>query len=216
MTFSIPNRFAALILLVAISSTSERVMATEQVPYVVERAMGNNIELRKYGPTVVAETLVDDESFQQAGNSGFRLLAAYIFGANRSRKEIAMTAPVAMAPEQGERIAMTAPVARMPMPEGGWRMAFYMPAGYTLATLPVPNDSRITLRNQPARRVAALRFSGRGTDEQFAERTLELMQSLKTEGVTPVGQPWTARYNAPWVLPPLRRNEIMIEVSSDD
>lgn len=216
MTFGIPNRLAAVMLLVAICSPWKHVMATEQVPYAVERAIGTNIELRKYGPTVVAETLVDDESFQQAGNSGFRLLAAYIFGANRSREEIAMTAPVAMAPEQGKRIAMTAPVARMPMPEGGWRMAFYMPAGYTLATLPVPNDSRITLRNQPARRVAALRFSGRGTDEQFAERTLELMQSLKTEGVTPVGQSWTARYNAPWVLPPLRRNEIMIEVSSDD
>ncbi len=216
MTINVQNRLAAVMFFGAILSLSEHAMAAEQVPYAVERAIGDNIELRRYGPTVVAETLVDAESFKEAGNSGFKVLAAYIFGANRSRSEIAMTAPVAMAPEQGERIAMTAPVARTPVSDGGWRMAFYMPAGYTLDTLPAPNDSRITLRNQPARRVAALRFSGRGTDGQFAERTLELMESLKTAGITPVGQPWTARYNAPWVLPPLRRNEVMIELSSHD
>lgn len=205
-----------MLLIVAIYSTSERAMAAEQVPYVVERAISDEIELRRYGPTVVAETLADADSFKEAGNSGFKVLAAYIFGANRSRTEIAMTAPVAMAPEPGERIAMTAPVARTTVAEGGWRMAFTMPVGYTLENLPVPNDSRITLRNQPGRRVAALRFSGRGTDDQFAERTLELMQSLKTAGITPVGEPWTARYNAPWVLPPLRRNEVMIELSGGD
>ncbi len=213
MTFSVQNGFAAMLMIVAISSTSERAMAADQVPYSVERAIGDNIELRKYPATVVAETSVDADSFQQAGNSGFRVLAAYIFGENRARQEIAMTAPVAMAPEKGERIGMTAPVARTPAPEGGWRMAFYMPARYTLETLPVPNDPRITLRNEPARRVAALRFSGRGTEAQFAERTLELLQSLKAEGITFVGKPWTARYDAPWVLPPLRRNEVMIELS---
>lgn len=214
MSINFRNRGAVLALLAAISCFAECAMATEQVPYTVERAIGKRIELRQYGPTLVAETIVDGDSFRQAGDSGFRRLAAYIFGANRSQQKLEMTAPVAMAPEEGERIAMTAPVARVPAPDGGWRMAFYMPSGYTLDTLPVPDDPGIKLRNEPARRVAALRFSGRGTDEQFAERTLELIGVLKAEGVAAKGEPWTARYDAPWVLPPFRRNEVMIEISS--
>lgn len=188
-------------------------MATEQVPYTVERTLESGVEIRRYGETVVAETMIDSGSYADAGNEGFRRLAGYIFGGNQARQEIAMTAPVAMAADDGEQIAMTAPVASAR--EGnGWRVAFYMPAEFTLETLPVPRDPRVVLRTVPGRRVAALRFSGRGTVGQFTERTSELVRVLTDAGVDMIGSPWTARYNAPWVLPPLRRNEAMVEVAS--
>ncbi len=191
----------------------EVAMASEQIPYSVVRTLDSGVEIRDYGLLVVAETQVDAQSFREAGDSGFKRLAGYIFGANRSRQKIAMTAPVAMAPEQGERIAMTAPVARKPVPGGGWRMSFYMPAGYSLETLPIPDDPAVSLGVEPPRRVAALRFSGSGTDEQFAERTAQMLAALAAEGIPTLGDPWTARYNAPWVLPPLRRNEAMVELA---
>lgn len=188
------------------------VMATEQVPYTVERTLESGVEIRRYGDTVIAETVIEAGSYGDAGNEGFRRLAGYIFGDNRGEQKIAMTAPVAMAPDAGEMIAMTAPVAAQRDSSGGWRVAFYMPAEYTLETLPQPLDPRISLRVVPGRRVAALRFSGRGTADQFAEHTAELVQALADAGIESVGAPWTARYNAPWVLPLLRRNEAMIEV----
>lgn len=187
-------------------------MATEQVPYVVEQTLADSIEVRRYPDVIVAETVIEADSYAEAGNEGFRRLAGYIFGGNVARDKLAMTAPVAMAPSApSEKIAMTAPVAVTA--EGkGWRMAFFMPTGYTLQTLPQPRDARVVLREQHGRRVAALRFSGRGTAAQFADRTEELCAALAAAGLATRGEPWTARYNAPWVLPLLRRNEAMIEL----
>jgi hypothetical protein len=201
------------ILALTLGARAEVAVATEQVPYTVERTLESGVEIRRYGDTVIAETVIDAGTYADAGNEGFRRLAGYIFGGNQKKQKIAMTAPVAMAPaEEGQRIAMTAPVAAARDSGGGWRIAFYMPAEYTLETLPTPRDPRVTLRTVPGRLVAALRFSGRGTDEQFAEHTNELAQALAGAGIESVGAPWTARYNAPWVLPLLRRNEAMIEV----
>jgi hypothetical protein len=36
------------------------------------------------------------------------------------------------------------------------------------------------------------------------------MAWLKVKGITPISEPEMARYDAPWVLPFLRRNEIMV------
>jgi hypothetical protein len=200
------------LLALTLGARAEVAVATEQVPYTVERTLESGVEIRRYADTVIAETVIEAGTYGDAGNEGFRRLAGYIFGDNRGEQKIAMTAPVAMAPEKGQRIAMTAPVATERDSGGGWRVAFYMPAEYTLETLPTPLDPRVTLRVEPGRRVAALRFSGRGTAEQFAEHTAELAQALADSGIESIGAPWTARYNAPWVLPLLRRNEAMIEV----
>ncbi len=203
------------VLALTLGARAEVAVATEQVPYTVERTLDSGVEIRRYGDTVIAETVIESGTYGDAGNEGFRRLAGYIFGDNRGEQKIAMTAPVAMAPDQGQKIAMTAPVAAE-RDGGGWRVAFYMPVEYTLETLPTPLDPRVTLRTVPGRRVAALRFSGRGTAEQFAERTAELAQALVDAGIASVGAPWTARYNAPWVLPLLRRNEAMIEVAAEN
>ena len=40
----------------------------------------------------------------------------------------------------------------------------------------------------------------------------KLMQYIKTNDILFVGSPKYAFYNPPWTLPPMRRNEIMIEI----
>ena len=127
-------------------------MATEEAVYTVVTTDGA-FEIRDYAPHVVAETLVEG-TLEEAGNTAFNRLFRYISGGNRSREKVAMTAPVAQQPK-GEKIAMTAPVAQQRVREQ-WAVSFMMPAAYTLETLPAPEDPQVTLREVPARRIAAI------------------------------------------------------------
>ena len=166
-------------------------------------------QLREYGPLIVAEvTHTGDRS--KALNAGFRRLAAYIFADDRPGEKIAMTSPVMQ--DQGEEIAMTAPVLQDGNAAAGtWRTRFVMPAQYTMETLPVP-PSDVTLAEVPARRIAAVRFSGRGTSEDLVQREAALRQWLSEQGLTASGPAEFAFYDAPMVPPGMRRNEVMIPV----
>lgn len=187
-------------------------MAIEEPKFTVLEKSGA-FELRAYAPRVVAETLVDG-SLDDASGAGFRRIADYIFGNNTSQKggseKISMTAPVGMVPKTAsEKISMTAPVA-MQQSGGQWRMYFVMPSQYTLSTLPTPNNPAVTLRELPETRMAVLRFSGLAGEEKAATKTAELIAWLKSKNITPIGTPELARYNPPWTLPFLRRNEVMV------
>lgn len=83
-----------------------------------------------------------------------------------------------------------------------------------METLPAPNDPRVTLREMPARRMAAIRFSGGPDMARFEEMTGELTAFLEREGYEIVGEPVYARYDPPWIPTPFRRNEVMIEIAS--
>ena len=163
--------------------------------------------IRDYAPTVVAETHVSGER-GAAINAGFRRLARFIFGGNEPNREIAMTAPVAQRPE-GERIAMTAPVSQIASNEG-WVVTFYMPPGSRLQDMPRPLDDSVVLREEAARRVAVLRFSGLATQSNLARHADELRQRVEGRGEVASGDVSYAFYNPPWILPWARRNEVMI------
>ncbi len=185
-------------------------MAIEEPKYTVLEKSGA-FELRAYSSKIVAETLVSG-SLDKASSAGFKLLADYIFGNNTSRtggnEKISMTAPVTMEPKS-EKISMTAPVS-MEQTGGQWRVYFVMPDQYTLDTLPKPNNPAVTLREVPASNYAVIRFSGFAGEEKSATKTAELIAWLDNKSIIPVAKPELARYNPPWTLPFLRRNEIMV------
>lgn len=168
-------------------------MATPEPRYQVELKDGP-FEVRRYAPRVVAETRVDG-GLREAGNRGFRRLAGYIFGGNHGRVKVAMTAPV------GARAA-----------GGGWVIAFTMPAAHTLDTLPAPADPTVALRRAGELRVAVLRGRGRWTEARFAALEARLRGWITKNGLRAVGDAELERYDPPWTLPPLRRNEVWIEV----
>lgn len=165
-----------------------------------------DLEVRDYPALVAAEVHVTGDR-DRAGNAGFLLLAGYIFGNNTQRRQIAMTAPVAMASGAGQKIAMTAPVAMAGTPDD-WVMQFFMPAEYTLDTLPMPYDSRVKLVAIPATRVAVIRFSGIAWESGVNKNTARLAAFVEQKHYRPQGQPVLSRYNPPWTLWFLRRNEI--------
>ncbi|ALL15336.1 heme-binding protein [Caulobacter henricii] len=167
-------------------------------------------EVRDYPALVVAEVTVSGDQKQAAGN-GFRLLAGYIFGGNRTKQSIAMTAPVAQAPAS-QKIAMTAPVTQI---QGSktWVVRFTMPSAYSLESLPTPNDPRVQLRQLPPTRFAVLQFSGLARPEAVAARTVELESLVTARKLTAVGPAALAQYNPPWTPGFLRRNEVMIPIA---
>jgi hypothetical protein len=168
------------------------------------------VEIRRYAPRIAAETTVAGTE-EAARNEGFRRLAGYIFGANARRDRIAMTAPVAQA--RGERIAMTAPVAQAGR-DGGWTIRFFMPARFTMDTLPLPDDSRVTLVPVAAETVAVLRFAGLPRAEAVARHTAELNAALAASAWTATGPVQAWFYDPPWTVPALRRNEVVAPVQA--
>lgn len=183
---------------------------TEEPAFTVERKVGG-VEFRRYGPRVAAETTIaaDEES---ARNEGFRRLARYIFGGNKGKAKIAMTAPVAQ--QQSEKIAMTAPVAAQRGSGGEWVIRFFMPSKYTLDTLPTPNDDAVRLVTVPAETVAVLRFSGLIGADAIESHTRELLDTLHDNGIETVGDPVAWFYDPPWTVPFRRRNEVAVGVAT--
>lgn len=168
-----------------------------------------SVEIRRYGPRLAAETTVSGAA-TAARNEGFRRLAGYIFGANRGAAKIAMTAPVAQDPA---RLAMTAPVGAAPGAAGGWTIRFFMPADRTLATLPLPEDPRVTLVELPGETVAVLRYAGLPSADAAARQRAALLAALTRGPWQATGEPGDWFYDPPWTLPPLRRNEAVVAVT---
>jgi hypothetical protein len=183
-------------------------MSTEEPKYTIE-VKKDVYEIRKYGPQLVAETLVTG-GFADAGNSAFRILADYIFGNNKAKSKIAMTAPVTQAPS--EKIAMTAPVT-MAKSEGRYLVQFTMPDTLTLANIPEPNDSRVKIRALPERRVAVYKYSGSWSEARYQEKLSLFLAALKRDNLSVTTEPVLARFNSPFQLWFLRRNEIWIELN---
>ncbi|MBN1281185.1 MAG: heme-binding protein [Candidatus Thermoplasmatota archaeon] len=169
---------------------------TDTIPYIIERKL-EAVEIRQYPDIVLAvvENNVDD--------TGFSLLFDYISGENTTRSRIPMTTPVI----SSEKIKMTAPVIT-----GKTSMAFVLPSSYTMQTAPLPTNPSVHLVQQPKRRIAVLRFSGKTTQESVQKYTAELMAVLKTKGVAVTGESLLMRYNSPFTPGFLRRNEVAVEI----
>jgi len=72
---------------------------------------------------------------------------------------------------KAEKIAMTAPVFQEKSGKQ-WLMQFVLPGDYTLATAPIPNDTSITIKEIPRKKVAVLRYSGFLSEQSIDEKTV--------------------------------------------
>jgi hypothetical protein len=171
-----------------------------------------DMEVRQYAAYTVAEVLVPGPA-ADAGGQAFPILAGYIFGKNKGERRFAMTAPVTQAAVP-VKLEMTAPVTQSVAP-GGYRVQFVLPRGVTASTAPEPLDPRVQLRDVPATRVAAIRYSGFWSASNDAEHLARLKAALQAGGLAWTGEPVVSRYNAPWTLWFLRRNEVWLQLAPE-
>ncbi len=208
---------ACLICFIAFAAMPKPAQAIDEPAYSVVQTT-DVFEVRQYAPYFVAEVVVPGPA-SEAGSQGFNLLGGYIFGKNKGERKLDMTAPVIQVPapvtQQAAppvKLEMTAPVTQAAAP-GGFVVQFVMPKGYTLATLPEPLDARVKLREVPGGRVAVIRFSGSWSQSLYDEKLQTLRGALAAAGMATVGEPVSSRYNSPFSLPFLRRNEVWLRLA---
>lgn len=196
----------ALIAALLLAATAMTSHAIEEPEFEVVQRL-DAVEIRQYAPYVVAEVTVTGPA-DSAGNRAFPLLAGYIFGKNKGERKMAMTAPVTQTPTP-VKMAMTAPVTQAPVAEGHL-VQFVLPKGVTLDTAPEPLDPRVKIREVPAHRVAAVRFSGFWSEDNYQRHLSQLTTGLQAAGLRWKGEPVYSRYDAPWTPWFMRRNEIWL------
>lgn len=171
-------------------------------------------EIRYYPSYIVAQVTVDDRDDPE--RKAFRILADYIFGKNKSKSEISMTAPVITA-EETEEISMTAPVIMSPEEKNKMTMSFTMPSKYKMEDLPEPIDKRVELAKVSDHYVAAFKYSwfmNKDKNSRLAKKLINWLESKPN--YTPVSEPYFAGYNPPWTIPFLRRNEVLIKLEKNE
>lgn len=130
-------------------------------------------------------------------NAAFRRLANFIFN---EKAPISMTAPVITNDAE---------------------MSFILPSSrfHALSEVPQPLDDRVQLKEIPASTLAVSQFSWFASPENVNERTRELKEALKRDGISLADEnesPALFRYNPPWCLPFFRTNEIALHVTGFD
>lgn len=167
---------------------------TAEPDYITEGQIGD-LEVRRYPDRIDARAEVEARDFEHALTLGFNRLACYLHGANANDESLQMTVPVITT-----------------MRDGRYEMSFVMPPNRTLGSLPLPEDSRVALREVQERRIAVLRFDGRYTKRNIERHERKMIRQLVDAGLSAKGSVMFAGYDSPMTLPQLRRNELWIEV----
>ena len=154
----------------------------------------SGVEIRQYSSYVIAKTTIDLKQ-NQSDNNMFRTLAAYIFGKNKKKQTIPMTAPVTTFKDNDS-----------------YSMFFYMLDSDNIADLPDPIDQNIVFEKIDLGKCAVISFSWYINDRKIKKYKKQLENFLLDYGYTQVSPFMINQYNPPWTLPFLRRNEILVGI----
>jgi uncharacterized protein YxeA len=184
----------ATIIIVLIASQIYFSMAkTETQPYNVVKT-DDFFEIRLYPPATMATIAMNAKTYKELSSSGFKKLASYIFGGNKTNTKMAMTTPVHMDINGNQS-----------------SMSFVMPANYIKENLPQPDDTAVKIKTSPEEYVAAIQFGGYANDEEIKKYAAQLESALKTSGIEFFGNFRYLGYSAPYQFL-ARKNEIIVNV----
>jgi hypothetical protein len=190
---------------------------TAEPPHQLLLKAAQGFEVRRYQSFCTA-------SVEMKNGPGFQTLAKYIgvYGdpKNEASKPLAMTSPVITDGSKagaGQSLAMTSPVIQSQDED---IMSFVLPFEVAFEDLPKPTDKRITLKQVPAKTIAAVSFSGAYSREACHERfkqlqenlrDLSLLQNEKDDAYYSVAQ-----YHPPFTIPFFRKNEVWIQLDESN
>ena len=172
------------------------ILAIEKPNYKVIQNYGK-VEIREYMPMIIAKTNVH-LSYREAQSEGFHRIANYIFGGNDKNMSIAMTAPVIS--------------QKLSTDLEEHEILFVMPKEYAMPMLPQPNLDHVKLEERSLSRVAVIQFGGWATQDKVADYQKILKTRINELNLSKIGNFMVAQYNSPWVLPPFRRYEILVQI----
>lgn len=155
----------------------------------------DNFEIRKYPELTVATTKLNEGSYSKNSRIGFGRLAAYIFGGNTDKSQIAMTSPVQMNIDFDTT------------------MSFFMPENIAYDDLPKPNNGAVSIQMIPSKIVAVIGFKGWASDEILKRKFNELKSLLSDEGINFYNKYSFLGYNPPYQLIN-RKNEVLINLKN--
>ena len=185
----------------------------EEPTYTVLKKDGD-FEIRHYPKQLIAKVTLHGMSYDYFREHAFEKLAAYIFEGNHSKESIPMTSPV-LTEKTTQQIPMTSPVLQHEDPNGAWTMSFILPKEYTLATAPKPNNPEIELEEVEAYNAAVVTYSGNNKIDKIESHKKELGEWVKSQPeIAPNGHYFIAQYDAPFVIPFFKKNEIQIKINT--
>lgn len=186
------------------------------------------VEVRRYAPFLVAESVFENADMRSSLSNGFRQIAGFIFGKNIAAddhshsQKVAMTSPVVMEKSGGksEKVAMTSPVtAEMSPDRKQYKVSFIMPSKYTKETLPKPVDDRVVIKEVPAHTLASISWRGRSPRESLIEeKRQELISVLRANSIA-VDEEAAVKvyqYYPPFAPAWMRLNEVLLPVDVPD
>jgi hypothetical protein len=164
----------------------------ETYPYVVKKKY-DRFEIRSYEATLFTSVKLATKGYKNSSSKGFSILAGYIFGGNERNEKISMTSPVTMSLEDSSV------------------MMFMVPKKFKKDLLPKPNQSEIEFKEEPAKQLAAINFSGWANDSKIEKYKQKLKEALDAQGIKYSNHFYFFGYNAPFEVFN-RKNEVLVEL----
>ena len=209
--------------------------ALERPTYTVVEKLSNGVEIRRYEPYLIAETIVDQGvGFREPTRDGFQACASYIFGRNQKKKtsrgwlsSFVTTSTSNTGEPESEKMAMTAPVRvsgevptslKAKSTSTKTKVSFVLGNQYSLQTAPVPLNPKVKVRQVPAHTLAVKTFAGPPpTDARVEKERAKIQAALQMSNyVLPTssssnGETLVYGYHDPFITPNfLRRNEVAV------
>jgi len=164
-----------------------------------------NFEIRSYEEQLIAKITMHGMSFDYFRDHAFEKLADYIFEGN--------TKLLVHEHGKGEQVPMTSPVYQEEIGAGIWSMSLILPKEYTLETAPKPKNKDIALEIVEPYEVACVSYPGHSSIDKIKIHERELAAWLVDHSeYAPTGKYMIAQYDAPFVVPSLKKNEIQVKL----
>jgi hypothetical protein len=167
-------------------------MATETIQYTVLHKE-HSIEIRQYNDILLASTKIDPNNYN---DSGFNRVFQYISGQNESNTKISMTSPVVSYQEGATLVT-----------------GFYVPSQYDKKTVPKPKGE-VYIDTIERAVYVVITFYGAWTKENYEQHHQIVIDYISSHNYQTMSNPFTMRYNAPYIPDHQKRNEIAYKISN--
>lgn len=168
----------------------------EEPPYETVEQDGD-FEIRVYQKQLRASMTIQNTSFEEFREKAFDALAAYIYE------------------ENSEIIDMTSPVLQSETSDNTWTMSIVLPEKFSLSDVPKPVNPDIQISEVKPMDVAVCSYHGNNSLEKIETHKKKLLDWLdKHPKYEPAGEYSVAQYDAPFVIPFMKKNEIHVPIRS--